>query len=427
MNNFVELTKGSGLADLRDDLRALVLAPNPSDQIFRDMVQSSDLDDAHITLASADGCVRVSTGANRTSDEPLWLDIGCVSKLVTSTVIQIVLKSQRGSLTHRLSDILDVGNVDYLSDVTLEHLLNHTHGINEPQGIAVQYARDGTIDVQAVLSHMGSDPLCSPGRLYSYACIGPWLIAAVLERLCGERFIDIVRQVLPTIIRAPIGNDALCPALGGTARVNAEYLLSEFVKATAFATPLAVRQVKLGPALSVPYPGWHPQERAICAGWKAYSHGWFGHQAIITNTPMMLRIAPSEGFGFVVSSRSVHPWRILNALFAEELVGRPTPMKMTPHQAHNGDRIGTYRRVDSTILVSGSTALRLDAQVHPTTHQNLTATSWSSELRPIGHEVFKMSSNATTEMNQGFVQFVRGERGDVTHLWNGGMLWRKVA
>jgi hypothetical protein len=236
--------------------------------------------------------------------------------------------------------------------------------------------------------------------------------------------------VLPTILPPRLGEETLCPALGGTVRVNAENLLSAFVSATAFSTPLATRQVRLGPALTVPYPGWHPQERAICAGWKAYNHGWFGHQSILTETPMMVRVEPSDGLGFLISSRSVHPWRILSSLFAEELVGRPTPYLSPPRGGSPASRPGTYRRVDSqAVVVSGpSSNLRLDTTFSPSPHSDMKPASWSGQLQAAGPDLFRISSPMREgEMNHGFFQFVRDQRGEVTHLWNGGMLWRKVA
>ena len=324
LNNFAALSAGAENADLLQGLQKIMGTADPADVLFRDLVKSDVLDDAHVVLFSAEGCIRISTGADRPREQPLWLDIGCVSKLVKSTTMQSVLKGQSNALKRRLVDIVDVGDGHDLSEVTLEHLLNHTHGIDEPQGIEVQRTGDGRIDVPAVMKLMGPEPLHPSGTMYSYSRVGPWLIAAVLEAMCGERFIDIVRQVLPAAFPADRNCEGLCPAVGGPVRVDAEKVLMEFVRATAFSTPLAMRQVKIGPALSVPYPGWHPQERAISAGWKTYSHGWYGHQAILTETPMVVRVAPSDGFGLLVSSRSVHPFKILNALFAEEFVGRIT-------------------------------------------------------------------------------------------------------
>lgn len=428
LGNFLTLTKREGNAELLRSLLDVVNAAHPSDEKFRELVGSQVKDDAHVVLASAEGCVRISTGTSRAQHEPLWLDIGCVSKLVTATTIQTLLKGQAGALRQNVADVLDLGAASHHSALTLEHLLNHTHGIDEPQGIAVPTLNDGKIDLPKVLSLMGPNALHPAGQMYSYACVGPWLIAAFLEKKFGGRFIDIVRDVLPTIMPDGRADDQLCPALGGTVRVDAERLLEEFVRATTFATPLATRQVKLGPALSVPYPGWHPQEHAISAGWKAYRNGWFGHQAILTSTPMMVRVSPSDGIGFIVSSRSVHPWRILGSLFSEEFIGRPTPAKMTPHRLDNTDRIGMYQRVDSHVAVSANAGiLRMDATSNPGPHSTFSPVKWSSQMKPIGNELFGIASSLGGEANHAFIQFIRDDSGRVTHLWNGGMLWRKTA
>lgn len=426
VRNFSALTKGEGSVELLRKLQDLINEAHPTDEKFREMVGSQIRGDAHVVLASAEGCVRISTGSAQVSQEPLRLDIGCVSKLVTATTIQTVLKGQAGALRKKVAEALDLPGESYLSEITLEHLLNHTHGIDEPQGVPMQTLSNGQIDLPRTLGLMGARPLYPAGDKYSYACVGPWLIAAFLEKTFGDRFVNIVRQVLPEVIPEVREDDQLCPALGGTLRVDAERLLKEFVKVTAFAT--ATRHVRLGPALSVPYPGWHPQEHAICAGWKAYRNGWFGHQAILTSTPLMLRVSPLDGFGFIVSSRSVHPWRILSSLFAEELVGRPMPPKLTPHIPDNADRIGIYRRADSVVAISShANLLQMDATSDPGPYSSFKPVTWSSQMKPLGGEIFRITSSLGGELGQAFIQFVRDENGRVTHLWNGGMLWRKAA
>lgn len=430
LDNFASLSaRGSGSAELLEKLQSVLDAGSSGDTVFREMVKSEVLGDAHIVLASREACSRFSTNEEPLSGSPLWLDIGCVSKLVTATTLLSVCRGHTGLLQQGVADILEIDGAGWLSSITLDHLLNHTHGIDEPQGIVLPTLSNGKIDVPAVMSLMGKAPLYPAGRMYSYACVGPWLIAAVLEKKFGERFVNVVRQIFPNILPIQNKDDALCPALGAGVKINAEQLLKEFVKVTTFATPLESRVVKLGPALSIPYPGWHPQERAVCAGWKAYSNGWFGHQAILTNTPMMTRVSPADGIGFLISSRSVHPWRILGSVFAENLVGRPTPIRQAPYWSGDARRMGLYERIDSRIAISADGSdIRMDAIHSSAANAGADPVRWSSPMRPIGHELFSVSwSFGNDATNSSFFEFIRDSSGEVTHLWNGGMVWRKVA
>jgi hypothetical protein len=429
--NFCALVAArQGNKELEVNLQELLTSATPADEFFRRMQKSEVLDDGHVLLANADGYSRTFTGSVTKAGDPLWLDVGCVSKLITATTMLKVFGVGGAVLKTRLVDVLDMDYPDWFSAITLNDLLNHTHGIDEPQRITVKTSADGTIDPRAILDMMGPKPIHEPGKLYSYACVGPWLLAAVLEKKLGERYMDIVRQVLPSILPPHGKDDTLCPALGAGIRINAGELLHSLVSETTFAKASASRVVRLGPALCVRYPGWHPHEHAVCSGWKAYDNGWYGHQAILTKTPLILRVSPAEGFGVLVSSQSIHPWRIIDALCAKHLIPDPRPPKSGARSTGPGhhDSGGLYERVDSRIeILADKTGLRMIATSMSAGEPQTDPPVQSSPLRPIGPQTFGVSWSHGDDNVNTFFEFIRNADGAITHLWNGGLLWKRVS
>jgi hypothetical protein len=418
----------SGTDPLIQGLSECLGAPGAGDEFRRYQRQAVVVDDAHVILANADHTRRASVGNATSSADPLWLDIGCASKLITATTFQAVQGGSNASLRRRVTDILDLDVPEWYSSITLEHLLNHTHGIDEPEGMHLLVRPDGTIDSQGLLASVGKVPLAIPGSMYSYSCTGIWLLAAALEKIVGERFVDIVRQAMPGILPPRREDDALCPALGVGVRINAEQLLLQFVKATSFESDLASRTVRLGPALSFPYPGWMPQERGICLGWKVFNSGWYGHQAIWTKTPVIVRVNPSQGIGYLVSSRSVHPSRLVHGLFSQSLIGQLNQPKSPLRRA---SLVGTYERVDSrfeiTMEKSGLT------MVNRAIGRGRARVDMPEELRslmkPVAPGIFEIVWTFSEERDErrNLLEFVLNASGEASHIWFHGMIWRRTA
>lgn len=418
----------SGTDPLIQCLSECLGAPGAGDDFRRHKLQAGIADDAHVILADAVHTRRASVGSGASSADPLWLDIGCASKLITATTFQTVQGGSHESLQHRVADILDLDVPEWYSSITLEHLLNHTHGIDEPEGMQLQVRPDGTIDSQRILANVGKEPLATPGSMYSYSCTGIWLLAAALEKTTGERFIDIVRQTLPGILPPRAEDDALCPAQGVGVRIDAEQLLLQFVKATSLDGDRPSPAVRLDPALSFPYPGWMPQERGICLGWKVFNSGWYGHQAIWTKTPVMVRVNPEAGLGYLVSSRSIHPWRIVNALFSQSLIGQMNRWKLVSQRP---SVVGTFERVDSRfeITMEKSGLTMVNSAIGPGRCRSEMPEELRSPMKPVAPGLFEIAWTFSEQRDErrNLLEFVVGADGKASHIWFQGMIWRRTA
>jgi hypothetical protein len=403
---------------------------------FRKLVSSDVDDDAHLMVVTQDRLVRASARPEMEQDDALWLDIGCVAKLLTGTTFLSVFRDDPTILKANAEQLLGVGGPQWFSEACIEDLLNHTHGLDVSHVRAAPTLSDGKIDVAKLLTAAGERLLAPPGaKLYSYSSAGVWLLAAILEKKLGLRFIDVIRQVFPKLLPPPVPDDRLCPANGRGVRVNGEQLLMELSRATTASHVGQAPLLKLDPSSTVLYPGWHPLEKGVCRGWKVYPNEWYGHQAILSRTPMMLRFRPSDGLGFLISSRSIHPLQILSAVFSPEYTGGfrtpPAPARVGAGSHDLVHGVWVFERAESRVQIrideSGWTMefvpiYRSQPQREPKVH--------TSTLVPLAPGLFKASwptFGQNAENTASLLQWVRDSTGRVTHLWNGGLLWRRVA
>jgi hypothetical protein len=171
---------------------------------------------------------------------------GCLTKLITA-----------GLLASELPDLsLDVGAVlaacePALAGVTLLHLLEHTHGLDDSLLHAAPLDAHGRIDVGELAGALGVVPrLAVPGAVYSYSNAGAWLAAAVLEHRYGCRYADLLGSAL-ALRRLPQAQ--LCAALGRRFTLPVGALLS-FLQVTASSWPCSSPWRQL--------PGWNLSNEA---------------------------------------------------------------------------------------------------------------------------------------------------------------------
>jgi CubicO group peptidase (beta-lactamase class C family) len=119
-------------------------------------------------------------------------EIASATKQVTATAI-LRLEQQKKLKT---TDSLDRFWKDVpkgKKKVTVQHLLNHTSGLDPTLG--VPYAWPGSRDVY--VRQMLEKPLVEePGKKFSYSNVGYALLAAVVEEVTGGTFEDYVRKEL---------------------------------------------------------------------------------------------------------------------------------------------------------------------------------------------------------------------------------------
>jgi CubicO group peptidase (beta-lactamase class C family) len=182
--------------------------------------------------------------------------------------------------------------------VTVRHLLEHTHGLDDSLLAAPLYER-GFIDREELLLRVSTlTRFASPGVAYSYGHLGAWLAAAALERVLGRAFGALVRYgLLEPLAIDGVWSEAsaapLCAATGAGLALTAEELARFGLQALTQGEVLAAEPITA-------LPGWHPLERGVCLGWKYAGAGWFGHQSAWPGASSYLRVQPERGLALAV-------------------------------------------------------------------------------------------------------------------------------
>jgi CubicO group peptidase (beta-lactamase class C family) len=246
-----------------------------------------------VAVAFAAGTVVVTASVHGPRGRPA--PIGCLAKLLTATLVTRGASRRALAPDAAVAGLLDVPG-EALHGVTVQHLLEHTHGLDDSLLAAPRHVR-GFIDRGELLSRVTA-PLrwAPPGAAYSYGNVGAWLLAALLERMHGRTFATLVRDELLAPLRIEgwwrDGNAAgLCAALGTGLALSAEELVR-------FALH-AVENDGLGAPIT-PLPGWHPLERGIALGFKSAGGGWLGHQSVWPGASTFLRVHPQRRLGLAV-------------------------------------------------------------------------------------------------------------------------------
>jgi CubicO group peptidase (beta-lactamase class C family) len=235
------------------------------------------------------------------------MPVGCLAKLLTATLATATFATRGISVDTPLAELLSVGLRALFEGVTLRHLLEHTHGIDDSL-IEQPVLNDGFVNV-GELAHRASVErrLSRPGDVYSYGNVGAWLTAAVLERLTARPYAALLRDDLlaPLGIRidgaAGANGSFLCPSTG----VGLSLSIRDWLRFLAYAASDGVWLPEPGGVRSkiTALPGWHPLEHGVRLGWKWYGHGWFGHQSAWPGSSALLRISPEREIALALISR----------------------------------------------------------------------------------------------------------------------------
>lgn len=384
---------------------------------------------ASIILADTNFSSFTSTSLDPIEDTQ-HLDIGCISKLITSLMFFQIFGVDTKLRTETVGKILKVGCPGLSPEITIDHLLNHTSGINEPLATKHRTLPSGHVDIDGVLEPIGTNPLSPPGQLYSYSAIGMRLLAAVIEASTGRLFTSLVHEYLPGVLPDPQDRTPLCPAFGGH-RVAACTLLERLVGATCNGASHD-RALILDPGSVLPHPGWHPLEVGVCKGWKAYPLGWFGHVSLLPHAPSIrLLVSPSDGIGILISTTATSLWRVVSGICSEDFVAslRPPNSDSSSNVVATSQRefAGVYERVDSRLLVTargGGLTIGVytrEAKEHLFREQP----TFIARLVPVHGTIMAVAPpNPTLDM--GIIEFLRDESGEISHLWCKGRVWRRL-
>jgi CubicO group peptidase (beta-lactamase class C family) len=267
---------------------------------------------------------------------------GCLTKLFTATIARAAIAADRFALEDDAAQLLGrqraAAAIEALTGVSVKHLFEHTHGLDDAGIASAPLRSDGCIDSAALCERLGGTArLAPPGRLYSYSNAGAWLLAAILEQSLGARFETLLRRELfdplsvdvwPPESAPPAPDRSICAAIGGSLGIHVDGIAA-FLSAV---LP-GGRYSCFGPegdrdGAIVPLPGWHSLEAGIRLGWKHYGAGWFGHTSEQANAPALVRVHPRWRVGIVVVAEGRAPMSVAAAVFGKllpNLVGLRMP------------------------------------------------------------------------------------------------------
>lgn len=146
------------------------------------------------------------------SDFSQPIEIGSCSKMFTATSILQLVEQDKIGLEDKLSDLLDApelleglmetDTVDYLGEVRLKNLLNHTSGLPEyfldDDNLEIGIHGDSTLKfTPAQLVRMAKrlhEPQFRPGEKHKYTNTNYILLGMILEQHSGTRYQDYFRR-----------------------------------------------------------------------------------------------------------------------------------------------------------------------------------------------------------------------------------------
>lgn len=388
-----------------------------------------------VTHSGESSVARVADDAN---GEPEPFRTGCITKLFTGALLRQLVCQDRVGIDFPVAEYLGDATAHaagVYSRITLKHLLDHTHGLDDSALSGAPQLANGHVDAERLTRQLvAAERLFSPGTLYSYSNAGAWLIAAVLEKLTGTTWRALLRERLFRPLRlgagqgsAPAGEAAaarICPSVGEDLAVSVIDLL-RFLRYAMSYDPLS------WPTAIFRLPGFSPFERGICNGWKSYGRNWFGHHSTWPGASVLVRIRPAHGTALVVASRQQPALLVAARLFGEilpEFSGLIMPRRLTSDEIEAMDShryAGIYRSASESVSISCCADGGLQMEVDSTRRKRPSSFGkrFSTGLRPAADDIFLPEPGAAGRFP--FVQFIAHDRGSRRYLWNGRCIWPK--
>lgn len=138
-------------------------------------------------------------------------ELASLSKQFTAMTVMLLMEDGLLEADGLLEQYLP--NIPY-PGITIRHLLNHTSGLPDYQGLMEQYWDKSKVadngDIMAYLAQYKPPRLFAPGEKYKYSNTGYVLLASIVEVVSGQDFTDFIRarifkplQMTDTDIRSP--------------------------------------------------------------------------------------------------------------------------------------------------------------------------------------------------------------------------------
>jgi CubicO group peptidase (beta-lactamase class C family) len=390
---------------------------------------------------------RASVDRESRSHAPFEVQIGCLAKALTATLIWQLILDGRLHLQDAAAKHLEAGDAaaDVLAGITIAQLLDHTHGLDSSSLRELPVTGAGWIDLPALLGRLHTaGRLCDAGQLYNYCSAGAFVSAAILERVHRRPY----RELLDQLLLRPLGitlreqaaatpppgeapASSVCPATGGDMIVSLDDLMTFLrfhlgANAAGRAEPPFMQMFEP----SAPLPGWSPLEKGATRGWKDFGGGWAGQNASFPASAFLTRINVTRGIAFVVAARAANAdatFPIMEHLFGDvipELARLSMPKLLRQQDWARVDQsryIGCYRNAAQGIRIEATPAA-LQLAVNGAGAES-SASPVTRRLRAADQDIF-----FTEPMDRGdfpFIQFLRHPpSGPAGFVWNGRSLWR---
>jgi hypothetical protein len=182
--------------------------------------------------------------------------------------------------------------------------------------------------------------------------------------------------------------------------------------------------------VQIPPPGWCP-ERGACAGWKAYSGGWFGHHMHYPDEQYSLAVRAhfEQRIAIVVAARrtpanaaSMTLIRLFGRLLPEFLDMRlPVPRSVPSPKSEVVSCAGTYANQAQAVRVSFNDAVGA-LQI-----EMFNSVSDFYENRVGTRAILKAASDGAFQAGSLIVQFISPGDSGYTHVWNGRGVMRRLS
>lgn len=143
-----------------------------------------------ITVAQGYGLANVEHGAAVTPST--IFQSGSVGKQFTAAVVMLLVEDGKLALSDSLATFFPDGPPHW-QRVTVRHLLTHTSGIPDYTDGTIDYRRDQTEDEMVKFAY-GLKPEFEPGARWNYSNTGYVLLGAVVRKVSGQFYGDVLRE-----------------------------------------------------------------------------------------------------------------------------------------------------------------------------------------------------------------------------------------
>lgn len=360
--------------------------------------------------------------------------LGCMAKALTCMSVLQEVCAGRLSLGDDVAPWLRRhGLLDPPIGIRIRHLLNHSHGFDMSSHGTAPICSSDFIDREELVARIWRGRrLHDPGEIYSYGSAGVWIAAAVLETLCDRPF----GEVLTSRLLEPIGirpkahpgcSDAVCASSGGGLALSLLDIVSFLQRLIADSHESPENSI-LSVALSdhVASPGWAIEE-GMCLGWKSYGEGWYGHNAQLPNSSLVVRFNPRTRCGVLVSAQGPSAGIIYARMFGQlmpevRVRNTPKPLRDPLDENYKSAILGTYsNEVTSAVVGRYSTGLTItfvrpsyDATPQSRRVDALIPCTQKAFLLPLQHR-----------LHGTWVQFLGSSSGKARFLWDGRGVLRR--